>query len=117
MVFKCDVTEMISESESIHAVKVHLKTSANSIQITWQNGVSTEITGERLRQYCACAACRSRQHVGYQLISNITEIKSLAPMGSSGLQITFADGHDRGIFPWSYLHAIAEGKAKDFLNE
>jgi DUF971 family protein len=38
-------------------------------------------------------------------------------MGSSGVQICFSDGHDRGIYPWGYLWAIATGKGWEHFNE
>ena len=101
----------------LHATGIQLKTDTNAIEVTWQNGERIEIPWQTLRQYCACAQCRSKQHLGSQLISDVTEVVNLSLMGNTGLQITFADGHDRGIFPWAYLQAISLGQAKDFLNE
>jgi DUF971 family protein len=36
-------------------------------------------------------------------------------MGSTGIQVVFADGHDRGIYPWEYLYRIGQGEAMEYL--
>jgi DUF971 family protein len=36
-----------------------------------------------------------------------TAISQLQPVGDMGLQIVFNDGHDRGIYPWPYLHQLS----------
>jgi DUF971 family protein len=33
-------------------------------------------------------------------------------VGSVGLQLFFSDGHERGIYPWPYLYALAYGGAE-----
>lgn len=43
-------------------------------------------------------------------------IASVRAIGAYGLNIAFSDGHDRGIYPWSYLAGLAERpKLEDFL--
>jgi len=54
--------------------------------------------------------------VGTRLVTESAEVATLSLMGNA-VQIVFADGHDRGIFPWPYLYAIACGRAKDYLDE
>jgi DUF971 family protein len=43
-------------------------------------------------------------------------IARLTPMGNYALNIAFSDGHDRGVYPWSLLEALArKPKLADFL--
>jgi DUF971 family protein len=35
----------------------------------------------------------------------ITEIH---PVGAYGVQLVFSDGHDRGIYPWTYLRELTQ---------
>jgi len=86
------------------------------IQITWPDGELSSLTGSQLRQFCACSKCRARNIVGQQLINESGNISAFHLMGSTGMQVIFEDGHDRGIFPWAYLKAISENKALDYLN-
>ena len=55
--------------------------------------------------------------MGTRLITESAEVKNLVMMGGNAIQVVFADGHDRGIFPWPYLYAIASGRAKEYLDE
>ncbi|RUW64645.1 gamma-butyrobetaine hydroxylase-like domain-containing protein, partial [Mesorhizobium sp. M4B.F.Ca.ET.049.02.1.2] len=32
-------------------------------------------------------------------------------IGSYAIRLVFSDGHDRGIYPWSYLREIADSAA------
>lgn len=59
--------------------------------------------------------CRARNVVGVSLITESGDIDAIHLMGVAGLQVVFADGHDRGVFPWAYLRAIAEGQAMNHI--
>jgi DUF971 family protein len=96
--------------------KINLRTESNLLHLEWQNGEYDELSGRQLRQYCACSTCRAKNHVGFELIGDNNQIQSIKLMGSTGLQIIFADGHDRGVFPWGYLRAIAKDEAIAFLD-
>lgn len=97
-------------------LEVRLKKLTGSLNITWSDGETSQILGGSLRRHCACSGCRSRQMIGTELITDSGKIQKINLMGSTGLQIIFADGHDRGVFPWGYLHAIANGNALEFLD-
>ncbi len=34
-------------------------------------------------------------------------VTNVEPMGGYAVHLAFSDGHNRGIFPWSYLRALA----------
>lgn len=93
-----------------------LEKGGTAMTILWASGDSSVISGSELRRYCACSECRSRSVVGVSLITESSEIKGVVLMGGHALQATFKDGHDRGIYPWAYLYAIAQGNALEFLN-
>ena len=37
-------------------------------------------------------------------------ITKIEPVGNYAVRITFADGHDTGIFTWDYLHTLGHEK-------
>ncbi len=39
-------------------------------------------------------------------------IRKLEPIGNYAVRIAFDDGHDTGIFTWSYLHQLGHEKAE-----
>lgn len=96
--------------------QIRLDKTAGDIFVTWGDGQEQKIPGAEIRRYCACSSCRSRQLVGVSLVTESASVAGLQLMGSAAVQISFADGHDRGVFPWPYLYAIAEGRAQAYLD-
>ena len=88
----------------------------DELEVIWQNGDLYRIAADDPRRYCACSSCRSRQLMGTRLITESSKIVALNLIANEAVQVVFADGHDRGIFPWPYLNAIAVGRVQDFLN-
>ncbi|MGA7805853.1 gamma-butyrobetaine hydroxylase-like domain-containing protein [Bradyrhizobium sp.] len=73
---------------------------------TSQDGLIT-LTAEQLRIACKCAHC-ARARIDQRFPADfpgiaIVEVNDLG----YGLNIGFSDGHNRGIYPMSYLLAIA----------
>ncbi|MDB6061381.1 MAG: hypothetical protein JWM78_1484 [Verrucomicrobiaceae bacterium] len=65
------------------------------------------LNGTYLRNRCRCSGCRYLEltDVQHAASENIT-VTAVSPMGY-GLQLHFSDGHNRGIYPWSYLTELA----------
>lgn len=97
--------------------KVVLNRARAELEVTWRNGVSSCISGESLRRFCACSSCRKRQVVGLRLVTESDSVDRIVLLGSNALQAVFGDGHDRGIYPWPYLYAIAHGRAQGYFDE
>ncbi|MGB0449861.1 MAG: DUF971 domain-containing protein, partial [Porticoccaceae bacterium] len=87
------------------------------LELCWSDGAVDTISEQNLRRYCACSGCRAKKQVGVELVTDSATVVDLLPMGTTGVQIRFSDGHDRGIYPWAYLRAIAQGNAREFVFE
>ena len=49
-----------------------------------------------------------RQIDGIELvIAPGLHVSAVEPIGNYALRLSFSDGHDRGIYPWSYLRELA----------
>jgi len=72
--------------------------------ISVREGVSHAVDAPTLRLACRCASCKRARIDGKfpERFDGVT-IAEVTSMGQYGLNITFSDGHARGIFPWSYL--------------
>ncbi|MBA53054.1 MAG: hypothetical protein CMK89_01230 [Pseudomonadales bacterium] len=101
---------------SIAPVDIKLHKKSSELAITWADGIETILSGQSLRAHCACSRCRARNLIGTPLISDNASIENVMMAGVAGLQIIFADGHDKGVFPWAYLRAIDAGNALEHLN-
>jgi DUF971 family protein len=73
------------------------------------------IGAPRLRAACRCADCR-RERIDRDAdldtcdatVAGMT-ITEVRLVGDHALNVAFSDGHDRGIYPWSYLRELARG--------
>ncbi|HEY1057752.1 MAG TPA: gamma-butyrobetaine hydroxylase-like domain-containing protein [Limnobacter sp.] len=86
---------------------------AGLLMLSWADGTQSEIPHAALRRACRCAACVAAQRKGSTLEpefkSNVAvRIQYLDVVGHYALTFTFDDGHQRGIYPWAYLHELAK---------
>lgn len=83
---------------------------AGKLVFSW-NDRQIELSGTQLRSRCRCAECRYQSLAGTPAVSSAdVDIGAASPLGY-GVQLHFSDGHNRGVFPWSYLLEIADAEA------
>lgn len=70
-------------------------------------GMHRQIDAQKLRRACRCAACTAARLTGADIVS-APEIRITAatPIGAYAVNLTFSDGHARGVFPFSYLVSL-----------
>lgn len=82
-----------------------------TLHITWRGGDVSLISASRLRR-----SSRAAQHVrakvdGRDQSRGDVTLTGAEAIGSYAVRLVFSDGHDRGIYPWSYLREIADTEA------
>ena len=81
----------------------------SSLSLTMEDGSRQNFSAETLRAVCKCAHCtRARFDGRFPDRFPGVAIVGLADLGY-GINIAFSDGHDRGIYPRSYLLSLAAG--------
>jgi DUF971 family protein len=83
------------------------------IVVVWGDGHESYYAGAALRKACTCAACKGKRHLfGRATLPTLTSLKpdAFVPVaarlvGNYGLQVTWADGHDHGIYALDDLRA------------
>ncbi|APG95123.1 hypothetical protein SAMCFNEI73_pC1419 (plasmid) [Sinorhizobium americanum] len=88
-------------------MELRINAERRSLAITWDDGNLSSIPASRLR-----ALSRAAHHVrssieGREGSFDDVTITSAETIGSYAVRLGFSDGHDRGIYPWSYLRDIA----------
>lgn len=84
--------------------------------IAWPDGREAEIAADLLWRECPSAAGKRRRMDGRDNPPADIAITGLKPIGGYGVNLTFSDGHDRGIYAWAYLAELASRPSvADFL--
>jgi DUF971 family protein len=90
---------------------VVLKADRLRLGLAWPNGEAAELAAGRLRAKCRCAWCtRARIDGSFAASFDDVAIDRVAPVGDYAINITFSDGHARGIYPWTYLRTLAQAQ-------
>jgi DUF971 family protein len=83
--------------------------ASHVLELVWQDGVRSRLPYQSLRAACRCAECTNLRRRGEAVRADeAVEINEMVPIGQSGLQFRFSDGHERGIFPWAYLRDLSQ---------
>lgn len=78
------------------------------LALEWSDGMQAHLDSNYLRSACRCAFCEKNRREGLgPCLSRIVNLVELKPIGKFGLQLCFDDGHDKGIYPWSYLRELS----------
>jgi ATP-binding protein involved in chromosome partitioning len=79
------------------------------LRIVWDEGVEDPWTARDLRLRCTCAHC-VHEMSGEQLLDPATvpadlTVAKMHLVGNYGVNITFSDGHDTGIYRFDDLYS------------
>jgi DUF971 family protein len=101
---------------------ISLNEKARTLELVW-DGEHAVLSHRVLRRSCRCSVCESTRRKLDRVLpvaANVALLK-IEPVGSTALQLFFSDGHERGIYPWTYLKQMAFAPAtagfSDFLTE
>ena len=75
------------------------------LHIRWPDA-EARLDGSLLRRSCRCRDCRRPVPTVRPMEPDI-HLSDLSPVGAYGVQLHFDDGHDLGIYPWTYLRELA----------
>jgi DUF971 family protein len=91
--------------------QIDLINGATALALTWPDCGTRWLAAEALRRASRAASEIRRQIDGIELalVPGI-QIAAVEPVGNYALRLSFSDGHDRGIYPWSYLRELADQK-------
>ena len=90
--------------------EIRLKKEKNELQVKFNDGREYNYSAEFLRVHSPSAEVQGhspdqRKIVGYK--SEVL-IKSVEPVGNYAVKLDFDDGHNTGLYSWSYLYRIGE---------
>lgn len=97
---------------------ITLNQGTHTLELVWDGRPAT-LSHRVLRRSCRCSACESVRRKSNQVLDVDSEVTLLRiePVGATALQLFFSDGHDRGIYPWTYLKQIVFGPTTGGFSE
>jgi DUF971 family protein len=98
-------------------LSINASREKGELTVAWEDGHTSHYSFSLLRAGCPCAECRGGHdrmgdtpdpEVFDTPISDspATHLKTLVPVGSYGITPVWEDGHEAGIYRWSYLRAL-----------
>jgi DUF971 family protein len=82
--------------------------AARLLELGYADGATVPVSHAALRAGCRCGACTAARRAGAgPVFDGAIALEHITPIGVYGVQLTFSDGHDRGIYPWSLLGELA----------
>jgi DUF971 family protein len=82
--------------------------ATGQLELAWADDLRRVFSGPFLRHHCKCAACEQQRRKGEKTVQSAAKILIIIDLGNIGLNISFDDEHNRGIFPWVYLRELKD---------
>lgn len=109
---RVDVPLFAKMGEPSGNVVIPLELKINSprslLSVTWDDGAVSLIPASVLRARSRAAQQVRADVEGKDRSFETVTVTNAEAIGSYAIRLVFSDGHDRGIYPWSYLREIAE---------
>lgn len=101
-----------NETDKRTAVAIDVDRENGLLQVTWADGHQSLYETEYLRRRCPCAHCAGEMGrpgvVGRDTVFTPRQValEGIEPLNRFGLQFTWGDGHDDGLFSYAYLREL-----------
>ncbi len=89
----------------------------DALRVSYNDGHSVVFPLRFLRDHCPCAGCQGetlllgktyRPEKPSVLAPGQYEISNINIVGNYAMQVSWKDGHDTGIYSWTYLRELEE---------
>ena len=94
----------------LNPVSINLHQKSRVLEIEYDDGSRFELPCEYLRVYSPSAEVKGHgpgQEV-LQLGKENVNIKEIEPVGNYAIKLIFDDGHDTGLYTWTYLYELGK---------
>jgi len=104
----------LKQDKIMHPTKLTVRKDKKSLEISFEDNLSYELTAEMLRVLSPSAEVQGHSPDQRKIIGGKRNVKiiKMEPIGNYAVRITFDDMHDTGIFSWAYLQELGENKTK-----
>jgi DUF971 family protein len=91
-----------------HPTSLTLRTRSRVLAVSFSDGATFDLPFEYLRVYSPSAEVRGHGpgQETLQIGKHDVAITKVEPVGHYAVRLVFDDGHDTGLYTWSYLHEL-----------
>ncbi len=96
--------------------EIKLKKSSRVLEVAFEDGMRFSLPFEYLRVYSPSAEVRGHGP-GQETLQTGKEdvtITRIDPVGHYAIRLVFSDGHDTGLYSWTYLRELGEQHADNW---
>jgi DUF971 family protein len=103
----------------MNVASIEIAEDGRELIVVTSDGRRHALAADLLWAECPSAAGRIRRIRGLdKRAPDPLRITAVREIGAYGVNIAFSDGHDRGIYPWTYLRTLAaRPRLEDFLSD
>jgi DUF971 family protein len=87
---------------------IRLRRQSRLLEVAFDDGRCFELPFEFLRVYSPSAEVRGHGpgQETLQLGKHAVQVRAVEPVGNYAVRLAFDDGHDTGLYTWSYLYEL-----------
>jgi len=87
---------------------IKLRKKSATLDLQYADGTSLSLSAEFLRIHSPSAEVRGhgKGQETLQVGKRHVQMQNIEPVGNYAIKLSFDDGHDSGIYSWSYLHQL-----------
>jgi DUF971 family protein len=116
------VEKDVSEPKTPWPTEVRLRKDRRSLSVGFDDGMTYELPAEMLRVLSPSAEVQGHSPEQRKVVGGKQEVSIAAvdPVGNYAVRLTFDDGHNTGLFSWTYLRQLGDERERrwaDYLNE
>ncbi len=98
--------------------ELRLNPEKTGLRVAFTSGIAESLPAELLRVTSPSAEVQGHSPAERKLVSGKRDvtIQNIEPVGNYAVKLVFSDGHDTGLFTWTYLYDLACRKAEVWEN-
>ncbi|WP_018151133.1 gamma-butyrobetaine hydroxylase-like domain-containing protein [Leeia oryzae] len=95
---------------TLFPTEIRLHQQSRQLELTFSDGASFKLSCEYLRVFSPSAEVRghSPEQAVLQIGKREVNITDILPVGQYAVKLVFDDGHDTGLYSWSYLYDLGK---------
>lgn len=100
----------MSEEKRPWPTELRLRKDRRALRVRFDDGVDHELAAELLRVLSPSAEVQGHSPEQRQTVPGKSDvaIAAIDPVGNYAVRLTFSDGHNTGLFSWTYLRRLGD---------